>query len=394
MELASTLSKAEVKKSLKEIAKKAKKNVPTPKYLCLSTSESLLKKVPTLLSSSSLLSSLKSAVQVYGCIPELEEYASLKELTVSCTMKHTSADKPKVPMLRRRKIKQMKKFWLSDVNHRQFWSHIFLGVNRTVRTLESFKSFPDASSSQPNPTLECILLDAGWLTSPLGHHISRLCVSSGVRLVSVKPLGALPDLFSCTLHKLKKAVAVGICTSMHAPSELISWMEQLRAQVPPLTIQLGSTVTLGAKRTAEQRNITFQDKSVDCLEQDLKKRMKTSRNNGEDWNLYKIDPQKLYIFEGQDSEKYLPSDRILTLSELWSYLTRFIRSNSDELPDHASDIARATPHTSGLLHVASGYQPAVVKLVEPQTEEQRQVQKKRKRKKKRLSLQTGPALAI
>ncbi|KAA3682444.1 uncharacterized protein DEA37_0003281 [Paragonimus westermani] len=353
-----------------------------------------------------------SAVQVYGCIPELEEYASQKELKASCTVRHTSVDKPKVPMLRCRKIKQMKKFWLSDVNRRHFWSHIFLGVNRTVRTLESFKSFPDASSSQPNPTLECILLDAGWLTSPLGHHISRLCVSSGVRLVSVKPLGALPDLFSCTLRKLKKvpslcirmrhntvphfvqAVAVGICTSMHAPSELISWLEQLRAQVPPLTIQLCSTVTLGAKRTAEQRNITVQGKSVDCLEQDLKKKMKTSQDNGEDWNLYKIDPQKLYIFEGQDTEKYFPSDRILTLSELWSYLTRFIRSNSDELSDHASNIAPATPHTSGLLHVASGYQPAVVKLVEPQTEEQRQVQKRRKRKKKRLSLQTGPTLSI
>ncbi|KAF6771861.1 hypothetical protein AHF37_08751 [Paragonimus kellicotti] len=272
MELASSLSKAEIKKSLKEIAKKAKKNVPTPKYLCLSTSESLLKKVPTLLSSSSLWSSLKSAVQVHGCIPELEEHTPLKELK-ACTMEHTGVDKPNVPTLHHQKTKQLKKDWLSDVNHRQFWSHIFLGVNRTVRTLESFQSFPDASSNQPNPTLECILLDAGWLTSPLGHHISRLCASSGVRLVSVKPLGALPNLFSCTLYKFKKAVAVGICLSMHAPLELTNWIEQLRAQVPPLTMQLGSTTTPGAKRTTEQRNNTVQDKSVDYLEQDLKKKM-------------------------------------------------------------------------------------------------------------------------
>ncbi|KAF5398362.1 hypothetical protein PHET_07988 [Paragonimus heterotremus] len=322
MELAASLSKAEIKKSLKEIAKKAKKNVPTPKYLCLSTSESLLKKVPTLLSSSSLWSSLKSAVQVHGCIPELEEYASLKELKASSTMRRTIVDKSNLPKLRHQKTKQLKKDWLSDLNHRKFWSHIFLGVNRTVRTLESFQSIPDASSNQPNPTLECILLDAGWLTSPLGHHISRLCASSGVRLVSVKPLGALPNLFSCTLYKFKK---------------------------------------------------------------------KTCQDNGEDWNLYKIDPQKLYIFEGQDSsEKYFPSDRILTLSELWSYLTRFTRSHSSDLPDHTFNIAHSTSHTSGLHHVISSYQPAVVKLVEPQTEEQRQVQKKRKRKKKRSSLQTGP----
>ncbi|KAF7259641.1 hypothetical protein EG68_02634 [Paragonimus skrjabini miyazakii] len=290
----------------------------------------------------------------------------------------------------------MKKDWLSDENHRQFWSHIFLGVNRTVRKLESFQSFPDTSSNQPNPTLECILLDAGWLTSPLGHHISRLCASSGVRLVSVKPLGALPNLFSCTLYKFKKAVAVGICLSMRAPLELVNWIEQLRAQVPPLTMQLGSTATPGAKRTTEQSNITVQDKSVDCLEQDLKKKMKTFQDNGEDWNLYKIDPQKLYIFEGQDSsEKYFPSDRTLTLSELWSYLTRFTRSHSDDLPDQTFSTARSMPHSCGLHNVTSSYQPTVVKLVEPQTEEQRQVQKKRKRKKKRSSLQTDPtSLAI
>ncbi|CAH8497286.1 unnamed protein product [Dicrocoelium dendriticum] len=256
MELASSLSTDEIKQSLREIAKKSGKNIPLTKYLCIPSSKQLQKRIPVWNASSPLLSLLKHALHLYGDVPTTRETGQSKDTSNkhSVSYEGVKGSPQHYPKKHSRVLKDVKLKLSADPNHKLFWSHVIFGANQISRALESSQRFNEAELASRTHLLECVLLDAEWITSQMGHHIAHLCADLGIRLVSVTPAGELASCLSTPLHPMKKAIAVGIRSSVNTPPELIDWIAKLKMELEPLALPIALDAALHPPSTASSNS--------------------------------------------------------------------------------------------------------------------------------------------
>ncbi|KER24086.1 hypothetical protein T265_08175 [Opisthorchis viverrini] len=374
MDCASTLSKGEVSTSLREVAKRSRKNFPVPRYICTPTSDQLQQRVPVLFSSNPVFIPLINATKVHGHIPELDNPPSPKAMRHSFMRANEGVAVPKLSSLRRLESRKLRSEWLYDSEHRAFWSHVIFGVNKVMRLLETSEAKMDVDKTSINPKLACVLVDGGWVASPLGHHIARLCSTFGVRLVSVKPLKSLASMFSTPFRTIKKAcafhnaIAIGICLSASAPNELQAWFASFCTTVPLL----------------DQPIRRVRDSGSEAAPSHLKGDAMVIDENGEPWDQYPIDATKLYVFDADSYE--LPTEQVLSLPELRSYLSSYSTLSLPLVYSAVED-----NHTAFLSELATQgnhtveFQPTVLKVMKPQEDAERRSRKKKKRKKVKKS---------
>ncbi|KAG5442796.1 hypothetical protein CSKR_113421 [Clonorchis sinensis] len=368
MDCVSTLSKGEVSTSLREVAKRSRKNFPVPRYICTPTSDQLQQRVPVLFSSNPVFIPLINATKVHGHIPELDNPPSPKAMRHSFMRANEGVAVPKLSSLRRLESRKLRSEWLRDLEHRAFWSHVIFGVNKIMRLLENSEARLDDDKPPVNPKLVCVLVDGGWLASPLGHHIARLCSTFGVRLVSIKPLKSLASMFSTSFRTIKKAIAIGICLSASAPNELQAWFASFCTTVPLL----------------DQPIKRVRDSGSGTAPAHLKGDAMGVDENGEPWDQYQIDATKLYVFDADSYE--LPSEQVLSLPELRSYLSSYsalsLRPVYSTVEDNrAAFLSELATQDSQTVE----FQPTVLKIMKPQEDAERRSRKKKKRKKVKKS---------
>ncbi|VDP91711.1 unnamed protein product [Echinostoma caproni] len=242
--------------------------------------------------------------------------------------------------------------------------------------LENLSGSVQRATDQPDPQICCVLLDSGWLKSQLGHHVAHLCSIYGVRLIVLRPVQTLAKLMSTDLHTISRCIAVGVCSSHTAPSELRDWIDLVCNSIPPLSLPLVTPPQLPLPQPLK-RTVASSDSLTTTNTEVI----------AQPWDNYVTDPAKLYL----PSDWTVPPDRIITLTALWRLFGNpktEIRSRSDR--KEAEEMEYLPLVGSDSFQIPYG--DTLVRTVPGQTDAQRQNKKrdsrpskksKGKRKKKR-----------
>ncbi|CAL8075415.1 unnamed protein product [Calicophoron daubneyi] len=402
MELATSLSKEERSRTLQEAIKRSKKKSPFPKYVCIPTSAELRRSICFLDNSSALCASLASLMHSYGTLPELKSCKSTKALKETYSKCGGCENVTKISAIRRFVIRSLKSARINDPANRNFWSHILLGVNQVMRRLEDLRIPADSTATYAEPYLSCVLLDAGWLSSQLGHHICHLCAESGVRLAAVRPVGSLAQLTSTDFRTLTRVIAIGICRSSSTPPDLLNWINQVWGEIGPLRLTaLGSTdisrdlsskdeqvsdrgVGKTIKRSASAANL---DESTSVTSKPLSSGLGSVADS---WRSVRIDASKLYILppSGIAQAPTDPKMKVVTLDQLWSELALHESSVLQGEKPSDSDGSRDLTNSVHLNDFdACTFIPPIMKMIEPQGDVERKLKKAKKNKRKKKKVQ-------
>lgn len=361
--------------SLKSSLAKQKKKAPPPKYLCLPNSLQPFKKCIYVNFSDEICCKLAKLMNSRGNLTNL--LLPKDHLTTLLSDGNKTVNFSKACRILR---KQLKTNWLNDPKNKIFWSHILFGVNHIMRHLE--QSTSSSYKSDKLFHLSCLMLDSGWINSPVGHHLAQLCGNLDIPLVVVKPPGKLRDLVSTKFRPLQKLIAFGLCSSVDTPSDLQNFLKTFANNLHTTdSLHNAATDIFNHNRTVKNRKRAFESICLDELSFGEQKTKRLDQTDGEPWESFDFDLKEFYGSLVANLQCVQP----ISLYTFWSLMSTGIFSETSKLCTTPNLPSMELHHTTYGQPQVPLYDSTMLYSVKPQSTDERLI-RKAQLKKTRKSL--------